>query len=279
MTNHESRFCRSGSPRNDHKMWNDTAACQQAHEFRAIRIVADDADQCHLATKRRDVQRDIRGTSECRASGAGPQHRDRCFRRQAACGAAHVAVEHDVAEHQHARIAKTANRPRQFRIAGPRHRSVHGRCPTHLGSLHLVSISHGGRDRATATVFPRQSSKAGSHAVVLRVVCLCYRVACAELFPDPPEAFVKYLPPFDLIRRMVEVSTVRGELRVSLSYDDFVKILRMMISGIEVDEEWYLKENRGHRPGDRQRHRGIGEATLRGRRLFRGQAAVPDAGR
>ena len=68
---------------------------------------------------------------------------------------------------------------------------------------------------------------------------------------------MKYLPPFDLIRRMVEVSTVRGELRVSLSYDDIVKILRLMISGI----------------------RGVGEATLRGRRLFRGQAAVPDAGR
>ena len=49
-----------------------------------------------------------------------------------------------------------------------------------------------------------------------------------------------YVPPFDLMRRMVEVSTVRGELRVSLSYDDFVKILRMMISGIEVDEKWYL---------------------------------------
>ena len=54
---------------------------------------------------------------------------------------------------------------------------------------------------------------------------------------------MKYLPPFDLIRRMVEVSTVRGELRVSLSYDDFIKILRMMISGIEVDETWYLKEH------------------------------------
>ena len=54
---------------------------------------------------------------------------------------------------------------------------------------------------------------------------------------------MKYLPPFDLIRRMVEVSTVRGELRVSLSYDDFIKILRMMISGIEVDEGWYLKEH------------------------------------
>jgi hypothetical protein len=53
---------------------------------------------------------------------------------------------------------------------------------------------------------------------------------------------VKYLPPFDLIRRMVEVSTVRGELRVSLSYEDFVNILRMMISGIEIDEAWYLRE-------------------------------------
>ena len=52
---------------------------------------------------------------------------------------------------------------------------------------------------------------------------------------------MKYLPPFDLIRRMVEVSTVRGELRVSLSYDDFIKILRMMIAGIEVNEGWYLK--------------------------------------
>jgi hypothetical protein len=55
-------------------------------------------------------------------------------------------------------------------------------------------------------------------------------------------AIVKYLPPFDLIRRFVEISTVRGELRVSLSYDDFIKILRTMISGIEVDEDWYLRQ-------------------------------------
>ncbi len=54
---------------------------------------------------------------------------------------------------------------------------------------------------------------------------------------------MKYLPPFDLIRRMVEVATVRGELRVSLSYDDFIRIMRMMISGLEVDERWYLQEH------------------------------------
>ena len=53
---------------------------------------------------------------------------------------------------------------------------------------------------------------------------------------------MKYLPPFDLIRRSVEISTVRGDLRVSLSYDDFVGVLRLMISGIQVNEEWYLTE-------------------------------------
>ena len=54
---------------------------------------------------------------------------------------------------------------------------------------------------------------------------------------------MKYVPPFNLIRRMVEVSTVEGELRVSLSYDDFIKILRMMIASVEVDEAWYLSEH------------------------------------
>jgi hypothetical protein len=53
---------------------------------------------------------------------------------------------------------------------------------------------------------------------------------------------VKYLPPFDLIRRFMEISTVRGELRVSVSYDDFIRILRLMISGIEVNEAWYLQQ-------------------------------------
>jgi hypothetical protein len=53
---------------------------------------------------------------------------------------------------------------------------------------------------------------------------------------------VKYLPPFDLIRRSVEISTVKGELRASLSYEDFIGLIRMMIAGTPVDEEWYLKE-------------------------------------
>ena len=52
---------------------------------------------------------------------------------------------------------------------------------------------------------------------------------------------MKYLPPFDLIRRSIEISTVRGELRVNLSYDDFVDILRIMLRGLEVNEAWYAR--------------------------------------
>jgi hypothetical protein len=52
---------------------------------------------------------------------------------------------------------------------------------------------------------------------------------------------VKYLPPFELIRRSVEISTVRGELRVTVSYENFVKILKTLIRGIEVDEAWYVR--------------------------------------
>lgn len=52
---------------------------------------------------------------------------------------------------------------------------------------------------------------------------------------------MKYLPPFELIRRSIEISTVRGELRVNVSYENFVAILRMMILGIEVNEAWYAR--------------------------------------
>jgi len=52
---------------------------------------------------------------------------------------------------------------------------------------------------------------------------------------------VKYLPPFELIRRSIEIATVRGELRVNVSYEDFVGILKKMIQGIDVNEAWYAR--------------------------------------
>jgi len=52
---------------------------------------------------------------------------------------------------------------------------------------------------------------------------------------------VKYIPPFDMIRRSVEISTVKGELRVNVSYEDFINLLKTMLAGVEVNEDWYLK--------------------------------------
>lgn len=82
----------------------------------------------------------------------------------------------------------------------------------------------------------------GSHERRLRLIYLYRPVVCRDEPHSRPGVRVKYLPPFDLIRRLVEISTVRGELRVSLSYDDFIKIIRLLISSIQVDEEWYLQE-------------------------------------
>jgi len=52
---------------------------------------------------------------------------------------------------------------------------------------------------------------------------------------------VNYFPPFEVVRRAVDITTVRGELRVSVSYEDFVKLLKLLIQGLEVDEDWYAK--------------------------------------
>ncbi len=50
-----------------------------------------------------------------------------------------------------------------------------------------------------------------------------------------------YLPPFGLIRGMIEDSAARDEQRLTMSYDGFMGILRKLISGIAVDETWYLR--------------------------------------
>ncbi len=52
---------------------------------------------------------------------------------------------------------------------------------------------------------------------------------------------MKYLPPFEFIRRSIEIATVRGELRVNVSYEDFIGILKTLLQGIEIDEAWYAR--------------------------------------
>lgn len=50
-----------------------------------------------------------------------------------------------------------------------------------------------------------------------------------------------YVPPFDRLRQLVQISTINGELRISATYDDFLLLLRHLLSAIEVDDAWYLQ--------------------------------------
>lgn len=52
---------------------------------------------------------------------------------------------------------------------------------------------------------------------------------------------MRYLPPFELIRRSIEISTVRGELRINVSYEDFIGIVKKLLQGVDVDDAWYVK--------------------------------------
>jgi hypothetical protein len=54
------------------------------------------------------------------------------------------------------------------------------------------------------------------------------------------KTWAAYIPPFDLIRRFLEIKAVRGELTATVSYEDFVKIVKMLARAVKVDEDWYL---------------------------------------
>jgi hypothetical protein len=51
-----------------------------------------------------------------------------------------------------------------------------------------------------------------------------------------------YVAPFDLIKGAVDISAVKGELRVSISYDGFINVLQLLVASVLVDEEWYMKQ-------------------------------------
>ncbi len=51
---------------------------------------------------------------------------------------------------------------------------------------------------------------------------------------------MSYVPPFEIIKSIPDFSTVKGELRVSTSYEEFLKIVRQLLIGVVVDEEWYM---------------------------------------
>ena len=52
---------------------------------------------------------------------------------------------------------------------------------------------------------------------------------------------MKYLPPFEVLKAYLTITNVKGELMVSCSYENMVRMLRKLIAGVQVDEGWYLE--------------------------------------
>lgn len=50
-----------------------------------------------------------------------------------------------------------------------------------------------------------------------------------------------FIPSFDAVRRALEISTFKGELRVGTSYDAFMDIIKQYICLLPVDEAWYVE--------------------------------------
>ena len=52
---------------------------------------------------------------------------------------------------------------------------------------------------------------------------------------------MRYLIPYEAIKRAVRTTTAGGEPRVEMSRDDFETIVRLLIQGVDVDEAWYCE--------------------------------------
>jgi hypothetical protein len=54
---------------------------------------------------------------------------------------------------------------------------------------------------------------------------------------------VRYLPPFEIIKGMLNLTTSRGRTRVDMTYEDVQQMIRALLSVVEVDEAYYLSRN------------------------------------
>lgn len=53
---------------------------------------------------------------------------------------------------------------------------------------------------------------------------------------------MRYIPPFDVVKKLVDISTSKGQLMATASYDSLMTMIKLLLSGVEVDEDWYVKQ-------------------------------------
>ncbi len=51
-----------------------------------------------------------------------------------------------------------------------------------------------------------------------------------------------YLPPFESVQQRLNISGANGKKRVNMAYSDFVSLIKLLLRGVDIDEDWYLKQ-------------------------------------
>jgi hypothetical protein len=54
---------------------------------------------------------------------------------------------------------------------------------------------------------------------------------------------VRYLPPFEIVKATLNVTSARGKTRVDMTYEDLQTMIRTLLAVVEVDEAFYLSRN------------------------------------
>lgn len=58
-----------------------------------------------------------------------------------------------------------------------------------------------------------------------------------------PLTDIDYFPPFSVVKKSLQFKAVNGEVQVSLTYDELVRLMKLMACSVHVDENWYLARN------------------------------------
>ena len=53
---------------------------------------------------------------------------------------------------------------------------------------------------------------------------------------------MKYIPPFEMIIKSVDVSTSEGELMATAPYEELIIMIKRLLCSVEVNEGWYLSQ-------------------------------------
>jgi hypothetical protein len=53
---------------------------------------------------------------------------------------------------------------------------------------------------------------------------------------------VRYLPPFDVIKKPVAISASKGQTIATATYEDLLGMIKHLLSVVDVDADWYLQQ-------------------------------------